>query len=600
VLYYDPLDKQLEDVKHYREALLRQREDRMRAKHYQDALKTIPNVDYNAISELQQIHTQQAFTSSSSLLSSNGSMANVSSNNTHNNTRTHSHAGSVVSARSHHTHTGSIHNSNGGSVQPTGRSITEDELQHALSEGLTDAQYKKALKAAKRGDTRALYEHFITGHNLLPSEQTHNMTETSTSDYLGDIDLKENQHQHPHHPLHHHQDQHHHHENAVTEYTHPAYLSAQNMKAHLDQLQAQEEEQRKEGLTNLPNSRKTGLPPIPVDKSVSKKAANTEQSAGDHSDAGDDTTSNASAQGPAGGGHLGDRMDSFLSNLSSNSASERERKASRSHRKSHRKQGSNSFKQSSTSEMGSEDDADSPNKEKVLSLLEPSAAEGAATDENAASNTATPMDATPGSDAQTPGADGDGNVDGTPHARRSRKSARSTKSFRRSKTSDNPDDFGEKSHSVMDREFERQKQEAQMYELEFRNNKDGGKSPADVAISGLFNKSNSTASLGSSRLSGSSASSNGVMVARRSRIGLGVDDEDFEYEEKPTVSTRLYPVRSKKSSFRSGGASSSTKSAAAATANDYEESNSKAGNSDAAFLADYQSALMKDMMGDED
>jgi hypothetical protein len=200
VLYYDPLDKQLEDVKHYREALLRQREDRMRAKHYQDALKTIPNVDYNAISELQQIHTQQAFTSSSSLLSSNGSMANASSNNTHNNTRTHSHAGSVVSARSHHTHTGSIHNSNGGSVQPTGRSITEDELQHALSEGLTDAQYKKALKAAKRGDTRALYEHFITGHNLLPSEQTHNMTETSTSDYLGDIDLKENQHQHPHHP----------------------------------------------------------------------------------------------------------------------------------------------------------------------------------------------------------------------------------------------------------------------------------------------------------------------------------------------------------------------------------------------------------------
>jgi hypothetical protein len=179
VLYFDPLDKQLQDVISYREQLVQQREERMRAKLYQDALKTIPVVEYNAISSL---HSHASVASQSELQSLSATSSVVSKRS---NARQHpSHgaldANSLSSGRLTGSHSDGHSNSSGV--------VATEDLQRALTEGLTDEQYRQAMKAAKRGDTRALYAHFMT------VDHTNTHTITQTTDVYTDEDFMHAQH----------------------------------------------------------------------------------------------------------------------------------------------------------------------------------------------------------------------------------------------------------------------------------------------------------------------------------------------------------------------------------------------------------------------
>jgi hypothetical protein len=163
-VYFDPNNNELKLIKHYRRQDLKEEKRKQEAKEYQKLLKTIPKVDYFPTTKLAEIRSKSTLAYTSSTADNKDSIfedsfARSSSNNNegfyggspglNNTSRGPSDAKFTASMGSWSKYDSSVLDEADGAWQGTERAM------------------KEAMKAARRGDTRALYEYNMKQQNLV-------------------------------------------------------------------------------------------------------------------------------------------------------------------------------------------------------------------------------------------------------------------------------------------------------------------------------------------------------------------------------------------------------------------------------------------------
>ena len=151
-VYIDPNNNELKIIKFYRKNDLKKRNEKLKAKEYQNLLKTIPKVDYFPTTRLAEMYKQSGILNNN--YDNSSSIDNNSSITYNNNDNNKEIEGNLLNNNSCNNTTTNTINSNSIYNSSAYSSI----LQSDLSWQNTENDMKNAMKAAKAGDTQALYE----------------------------------------------------------------------------------------------------------------------------------------------------------------------------------------------------------------------------------------------------------------------------------------------------------------------------------------------------------------------------------------------------------------------------------------------------------
>jgi hypothetical protein len=138
-VYFDPNNNELAMIKHYRKLDVEEEKKRKKAKEFQKLLKTIPKVDYFPTTRLAEMYAKNGITSS--MMSSVGADSMYS-----------------ASAPAFAPEASGV-NDSAFSADLHGASAYSSILQSDLSWQNTEQEMKAAMRAARAGDTHALYEY---------------------------------------------------------------------------------------------------------------------------------------------------------------------------------------------------------------------------------------------------------------------------------------------------------------------------------------------------------------------------------------------------------------------------------------------------------
>lgn len=152
-VYLDPNNNELKIIKHYRKEDLQKENTKRKAREYQKLLKTIPKVEYFPTSRLAEMRSKSSLNEGSSdgntSASANNGVDLENSTDIYNNT-------SNSTAPLHNTSASKVHNKFTTSMSSWSKYDTS-VLENSDWQD-TETKMRAAMKAAKAGDTRALYE----------------------------------------------------------------------------------------------------------------------------------------------------------------------------------------------------------------------------------------------------------------------------------------------------------------------------------------------------------------------------------------------------------------------------------------------------------
>lgn len=155
-LFFDPSNNELQIIKHYRKQDLQEEHKRREARQYQKLLKTIPKVDYFPTTRLAEMQELQARTSLSQVESDDFSSSFVTGTEPGHGNRFATAAGGLGEP------------SNLTSCAPSQQSKYSALLSQAGDWQNVEHNMKMAMKAAKSGDRKALYECNMRSKLLVP------------------------------------------------------------------------------------------------------------------------------------------------------------------------------------------------------------------------------------------------------------------------------------------------------------------------------------------------------------------------------------------------------------------------------------------------
>ena len=167
-VYFDPNNNELKLIKHYRRQDLEEEKRKQEAKEYQKLLKTIPKVDYFPTTKLAEIRSK------SSLAYTNSTADNKDSTFEDSFARSSSKNEGFYGGGTGSSSLGLNNTSTGpGDAKFTASMSSWSKYDSSVLEEAdgawqdTERAMKEAMRAARRGDTRALYEYNMKQQNLM-------------------------------------------------------------------------------------------------------------------------------------------------------------------------------------------------------------------------------------------------------------------------------------------------------------------------------------------------------------------------------------------------------------------------------------------------